>query len=236
MGLLTHSWRCGLLIFRPRCGLIELVYLLLLPDHSQETPLAIRKGVHCLCETNPVATAPGSVPGSVPYSYAKGAAVVAIVVVINGEIQTAVSGRGEGQLTADQKGLGLLAIRRANVADERAGACARYWLGADNRAETARSSTFRPDFTRTAARNDGSGSRESDLIASAHIQARVCSSRCSWHINGHFLRRAVPSKITGRLSRARANSGIAPSKSLVRIIERRQIAFAPNLNIEAATC
>src|SRR6266496_2286088 len=83
--------------------------------------------------------------------------------------QTAVRGRGEGQLTADQKGLGLLTIRRADVANESARACARYRLGPNNRAEATHASAFRPDFARTTPGDHGSGSRESDLIASAHI-------------------------------------------------------------------
>src|SRR5213078_3840589 len=87
-----------------------------LKDEFNKTPPAFRER-RPLCQPNPVATALGSVSTSVSNPDAQAAAVVAIVVIVDGEYQTAIDGNGSVQVTADQVRLTELAICHANVGD-----------------------------------------------------------------------------------------------------------------------
>src|SRR6266567_5208740 len=80
---------------------------------------------------------------SVLNPHAEAAAVVAVVVIVDGENQPAVGAGSERQLTADQKGLVGLTVGQANVAAERTRTRGRHGLSVDNGAEARAAPAFR---------------------------------------------------------------------------------------------
>src|SRR2546422_1451593 len=91
---------------------------------------------------------------SVPNRHAEAAAVVAVVVIVDGKKQPAVGGCGKAQLGADEKRLARLAIRKANVADECSGTRRRYRLRTDNGPKARAAPAFRTHFADAASRDD----------------------------------------------------------------------------------
>jgi hypothetical protein len=103
----------------------------------------------------------------------EGAAIVTVIVVVNGEIQTAIGRCTYCHLAADEKRLTHLARCRANVTNQGARPGTRKRSGPDNRTKTSCTSTFRSNLTQALARYDSSSRCDRYLVASAHIDRGV---------------------------------------------------------------
>src|SRR2546421_5206911 len=110
---------------------------------------------------------------SVSNPHAKAAAVVAVVVVVDGEEEATVGLCGEGLLRADEEGLRGLAIGQAYETDQRARPCGLHRIGVDD----TRAPAFRPDIADAPAGDDRAACSNGHLIARMQINVRVCTAR-----------------------------------------------------------
>ena len=103
----------------------------------------------------------------------EGATIVTVIVVIDGEKQTAIGRCTYRHLAADEKRLTHLAACRSNVANQRSGTGSSNWSGADNGTKAPYTAAFWSNLAEPAARDDFPGCCDRNLVAHAHIDCGV---------------------------------------------------------------
>src|SRR5258706_1292379 len=110
---------------------------------------------------------------SVPNPDTKAAAVIAIVVVVDSQYQTAVDRNRGAQLAADQIWLTQLAVRHANIGDQGARSCRGHRTRTHHGTKTGVAPAFWSHFANAPAGNHSAGRADRDRIANPHIDAGV---------------------------------------------------------------
>src|SRR5258706_9601170 len=122
---------------------------------------------------HPLVNATGSISTSVPNPDTKAAAVIAIVVVVDSQYQSAIYRNRGAQLAADQIWLAQLAVRHANIGDQGARSCRGHWTRTDHGTKTGVTPAFGTHFADSPAGNHSAGRADRDRIANPHIDAGV---------------------------------------------------------------
>src|SRR5712671_6338024 len=111
--------------------------------------------------------------------HAEAAAVIAIVVVVDSQYQSAIDRHAGAQLAADQIGLAQLAVGHAYVGNQRSRTRRRHRAGTHYGTKTGIAAALGSHFSDAPAGNYSSSRAERYGIAGPHIDSGVGTARCS---------------------------------------------------------